>query len=225
MKTTTTFLAALLSLTIACDGPWAKRFKQDRGADETRDDETEEEAPKRKKKPSTEPTAAAPASAAPTAETPLAVNYHANPRDVIPTLKKQTLCNPCRVMQLSLHPSTGTVKLQDASPPFHADFYVIQGRVLVHPMAIQFSGKQPTADTVRSNTFDIERDIDLTKVKTMIDAAPGHTKFDGGKVTHVIIHRELPFSTALVVLVYVNAPRRSGYVRYSAEGKVLKVHD
>ncbi len=102
---------------------------------------------------------------------------------------------------------------------------MVYGRELNNPMPIQFSGKQPTAETMRSNTFDIERDVDLAKVKTMIDAAPSHAKFGDGKVTHIIIERDLPSSTKLIVRVYVNAPRRSGYVEYSSEGKVLRVHD
>ena len=56
MNTTTTFLAALLSLTLACDGSWAKRFKQKRDTAETRADESQEEPPKRNKKPSAQPT-------------------------------------------------------------------------------------------------------------------------------------------------------------------------
>ncbi len=50
------------------------------------------------------------------------MNYHENPRDVIATLKKQTLCKDCRVIQLALHPSSGMVNFRTPIRPFMRTF-------------------------------------------------------------------------------------------------------
>ncbi len=45
-----------------------------------------------------------------------------------------------------------------------------------------------------------------------------------GEVTHVIVTRDLPFSPNIVIRVYVNGPRNSGFVEADAQGTILAVN-
>jgi hypothetical protein len=227
MNRAAALILALPLLTLGCDlDAWIKRAKSERRSAETHErDESDE--PRRSTK--REPTAQAPEpttspSAFPATELPPPVNYLATPQDILTRLREKTGCKPCRVTRFSFRPHSARFQLQDPREPLNLDEYWLNGHRFAEPAPIKFSSK-PTLEKLRNTTFDLEQDINLAALKGMIDAAPRNSQVEGATVTHVVIHNNLIPGDGLVVNVYVDAPRRSGYVSYAANGKVLRVYN
>jgi hypothetical protein len=219
-------ILALPLLTLGCDlDAWIKRAKSERRSAETHErDESDE--PRRSKRKATdqapEPTTSL--SEFPATDLPPPVNYFATPQDVLTRLREKTGCKPCRVTKLKLRPHAAELQLQDPREPLNLDEYWLRGHRFIEPAPVKFSSK-PTLEQLRNTTFDLEQDINLASLKGMIEAAPRNSQVEGATVTHVVIHNNLIPGDGLVVNVYVDAPRRSGYVRYAANGKVLRVYN
>lgn len=65
-------------------------------------------------------------------------------------------------------------------------------------------------------------DIDWSIIPGLVERTPTDLGIEGGKVSHVIVEKNLPFSPDLVIRVYVSTDRRSGRIDYFADGRVLR---
>lgn len=65
-------------------------------------------------------------------------------------------------------------------------------------------------------------DLDWGLVAGLVERTPGDLGIDGGRVSHVIVERNIPFSPVLVIRVYVSTERRSGRIDYFADGRPMR---
>ena len=227
MNRSAALILALPLLTLGCDlETWIKRAKSERRSAETHESDGSDEPSRRSKRKATaqapEPTISL--SAFPATELPPPVNYLATPQDVLTRLREKTSCKPCRVTRFSFRQHSARFQLQDPREPLNLDEYWLDGHRFAEPAPVKLVGK-PTLEKLRNTTFDLEQDINLASLKGMIEAAPRHSEIEGATVTHVVIHNNLFPGEGVVVQVHVETPRRSGHIRYSANGKVLRVHN
>jgi len=224
MNRAAALILALPLLTLGCDlETWIKRAKSERRSAETHESDESDEPSRRSKRKATaqapEPTISL--SAFPATELPPPVNYLATPQDVLTRLREKTGCKPCRVTRLSVRPDGAWLQLQDPREPLNLDEYSLLGRHFNEPRPVKV-GSKPTLEKLRNLTFDLEQDINLASLKGMIEAAPRHSEIEGATVSHASLSRD---GDGVVVIVHVETPRRSGHIRYSANGKLLRVYN
>lgn len=151
------------------------------------------------------------------------VNYFADATGLA-KLYKAKVGGETRVLEMLIYPEYGHAQVVDPKKPEQADQYDIRNDVVEDPGPLKFTGKQPTKEDLKFASFDID-EVDYTVVPTMVKDAPVALKFEGGKTTHIMLKRPLPFNKDIRYRVYVTSERRSGSVEYDAKGKQLKVYD
>lgn len=65
-------------------------------------------------------------------------------------------------------------------------------------------------------------DLDWGIVPGLVERTPADLGIDGGRVSHVIVEKNIPFSPDLVIRVYVSTERRSGRIDYFADGRPMR---
>lgn len=64
--------------------------------------------------------------------------------------------------------------------------------------------------------------VDLTVIPPLLTAAVARVDADNGKVSHVLIRRNLPHDDSIGIRVYVASPLRSSHVDADTRGKLLE---
>lgn len=145
----------------------------------------------------------------------------------IPTaLKAKAGCAPCRALEIVIYPTRANAQLQDSKKPLNFDAYSLSNGIAADPAPVQFSGPQPTVEDLRTQSFDIESDLDWPALAKSIEQTRTLLKdLEGLEITHVTIQRALPFSSDLRCRVFAKGTRRGAFVDFDAKGKLVKVND
>ncbi len=142
-----------------------------------------------------------------------------------PMLLRQALAKrlgpDVRVKEIIFYPTRAEAVVQVPDDPLALDEYTLAGGHLDGPSPVRIFGHKPTPESMRANTFALS-EVPLDKLPAMIDDAPKRVK---GEVTHAIVKRGVPFHTEVRWRIFVNSPRRSGFVDYALDGQVVEVSD
>lgn len=92
-----------------------------------------------------------------------------------------------------------------------------------------YAGRRPSVDPVRTHagydpaasTF-ARGEVAWDRIPELVERTPAQLGIAGGKVSHVLVARNLPFSPDTVIRVYVSSERRSGRIDYFADGRVMR---
>jgi hypothetical protein len=75
--------------------------------------------------------------------------------------------------------------------------------------------------TLAQNLFPLSA-VDLSVIPALLTAALARVDADNGKVSHVLIRRNLPHDESIGIRVYVESPLRSSHVDADVRGKLLE---
>lgn len=65
-------------------------------------------------------------------------------------------------------------------------------------------------------------DVDWSIIPGLVERTPGDLGVEGGRVSHVIVEKNLPFTPDLVIRVYVSSERSGGRIDYFADGRPMR---
>lgn len=128
---------------------------------------------------------------------------------------EEQLGRPVMVKQLVLYPSYAIAEAQDPKNKQHLDRYVYRHGALGAPEPVRLSGVERDVNKL---VFSLDQ-IAFDQLAGVIHSALTELPIEEGKVTHVILTRDVFTKGVPAVRVYVNGPRDSGYVEYAANGK------
>jgi hypothetical protein len=113
-------------------------------------------------------------------------------------------------------------QIQDPAKPANVDQYTLEGGSISDAVPVKLSGD----GSLEENVFQAST-VAWDKLPDMIDQAKTSIPVEDSKgVTHIIVHKNLPFDNDTVVNVYVDGGARSngGYVSFKADGSLKKVY-
>lgn len=182
------------------------------------------EAPAATEAPASAPAATeapAPATTAPPLSVPEPVDLFSGnqARDMIAEVAAARGADPLRILRTAIYPTYAFTQVQDPSILENVDEYGWRDGQLEEPAPVRLVGD----GDLEANLFS-DTEVRWKAIPTLIDGALGVTGIADGEVTHVIVQRNLPFSDQVVIRVYVNSPRKSGFIEADAQGNVLQVN-
>lgn len=101
-----------------------------------------------------------------------------NATEIPGQLKKKSGCNPCRALKIHVSKTHVTAELQDSRDPLKADAWQLGGHVPKGSEPVMFLGSTPTIEVMNASTFDLERDVDWSKVAGLVDRATELARLD-----------------------------------------------
>lgn len=137
-----------------------------------------------------------------------------------PTIAKrrfeERLGHPVMVKELVLYPTYALAEAQDPNNKTHLDRYWYRNGSLGDPEPVRLSGSDRDLGRV---VFSLDQ-LPFDKLAGIIQASLKDLPLEEGKVTHVILTRDVFSKEKPVMRVYLSSPRDSGgYVEYDASGK------
>lgn len=167
--------------------------------------------------PTTVPTTAAPATTVPVVEAPnLFTGTQA--ADVIAEIGVARGAAPLRILEAIIYPGYAFAQVQDPNIPVNVDEYQWRG-TLGAPAPVTLTGD----GDLEANLFS-DTEVNWAAIPALVEAALAQIPIEGAEVTHVIVHRNLPFTDTVQIRVFVNGTRGSGYLDADAQGNVLAVN-
>lgn len=128
-----------------------------------------------------------------------------------------------KAIEMTIHTDNGNaeVKAQDPAKPANVDAYDYKGGAVSDPTPVRLTGDGALED----NLFAAS-EVAWDKLPAMMEQATTEIPPTEGSegVTHIIIHKNLPFDSDTVVNVYVGSGTRGGggYVSFKADGTLKK---
>ncbi len=138
--------------------------------------------------------------------------------DVIAQIGVARGAAPLRMLQAIIYPGYAFAQVQDPSIPVNVDEYQWRG-TLGEPAPVTLTGD----GDLEANLFS-DTEVNWAAIPALVDAALAQIPIEGAEVTHVFVQRDLPFSDAVQIRVFVNGTRGSGYLDADAQGNILAVN-
>jgi hypothetical protein len=130
-----------------------------------------------------------------------------------------------KALEIVIHPDQprATAQVQDPAKPANVDEYEYTGGKIGEPAPVTLTGD----GDLEENLF-LASSIAWDQIPAMMDQAVAEIgPLEGSTgVTHLIIHKNLPFDSDTVVNIYVDGGTRSqgGYVQFLNDGSLKKVY-
>jgi hypothetical protein len=129
---------------------------------------------------------------------------------------EERLGRPVMVKELVLYPTYAFAEAQDPNDKTHLDRYSYRNATVGDPEPVRLSGSDRDLTRV---VFSLDQ-LPFEKLASIIQSALTDLALEGGKVTHVILTRDVFSKGKPVIRVYASSARDSGgYVEYDANGK------
>ncbi len=119
--------------------------------------------------------------------------------------------------EIVLHQTTASAEVRSPDDPHGLDSILITRGAIGEPRPLDLTGSPRSADGPDAALFKLS-EVDFAQVARMIADAPAQAQIEGGKVTHLIVHRQLPFHTDVRWRLFVKGPRGSESVDYTLAG-------
>jgi hypothetical protein len=182
------------------------------------------DAPAATEAPASAPSAtepAVPATTAPPISVPEPVDLFSGnqARSMIAEVAEARGADPLRILRTAIYPTYAFTQVQDPSIPENVDEYGWRDGLLGEPAPVRLVGD----GDLEANLFS-DTDVRWKAIPDLVAGALSVTEIADGEVTHVIVQRNLPFSDQVVIRVYVDSPRKSGFIEADAQGNVLRVN-
>jgi len=136
---------------------------------------------------------------------------------------KAKVGGPVHILEFVLYPDHATVQVQDPKKPENVDQYDFLGGKFGDPSPVKLIGQSATASELKEASVDIGS-VDFGLVPKIVKEAAAELKIEEGKVTHLVLKRNRPFSNDVLWRVYVSGPRKDGSVEYDPKGHMGKVY-
>jgi hypothetical protein len=190
----------------------------------TSDDPTASEAPAVTETSESVPAATvppAPATTAPALSVPEPVDLFSGngARDMIAEVATARGADPLRILRSVIYPTYSFTQVQDPSITENVDEFGWRDGLLSDPAPVRLVG----GGDLEAHLFS-DSEVRWKVIPALIDGALDVTEIADGEVTHVIVERNLPFTDQVVIRVYVNSPRKSGFIEADAQGNVIRVN-
>jgi hypothetical protein len=122
------------------------------------------------------------------------------------------------VKRLTFHDTHSSLEAQSPKNPNHIDRYMYRAGSVGAPVPQRLSSSEKK--NLKAVLFDPDQtalnDMDTLKTTTL-----GKLAYENAEISHVIVERRRGKTE---ILVYGSSPRDSGYVRFSDDGKVVRVY-
>ncbi len=138
--------------------------------------------------------------------------------EALDAYKKALGVSKLAATRLTFHDGHSSLEAQSPKNPSHVDRYMYRAGSVSAPDPQRLSSRDK--QTLKARLFDPEVTA-LTKLEELKTTALGKLAYENTKISHVIVERR---SGKTEILVYGSSPRESGYVRFSADGKVVRVY-
>jgi hypothetical protein len=136
--------------------------------------------------------------------------------DVIAQVAEARGASPLRILTAAFYPDYAFVDVQDPGIPANSDTFEWRGSV-----------KSPKPTLIVPGDFEAhlfsDTDVNWAAIPGLVDAATGLLPVEGGKVSHVLVQRNLPFSDEVLIFVYVDGTRSGGLIQSDTQGNVIRV--
>jgi len=134
---------------------------------------------------------------------------------------EERLGKPLLAKEVVLYPTYALVEAQDPKNKQHLDRYWYRNGVVDEPEPLQVSSSD--RDKLDKLVFPLDL-ISFDKLASVIEGALKEIPIEQGKVSHVILTRDMFSKQQPVVRVYVSGPRDGGgYIEYDGSGKRRRV--
>jgi len=148
-----------------------------------------------------------------------AVDYFKDPTSV-PGAFQAKIGGPVRVLRLTVYDDYAMADIQDPKNHENVDSYTLMRGSVDNGRPVMLSGNMKTAKDVDAAVQDLAA-VDFSLLPKMAEDAKARLHIDGGKVTHAMLDRTLGGEVGW--RVYVNSPRKGGYVAYDTAGHLKMV--
>jgi len=125
---------------------------------------------------------------------------------------------PLRMLTIAIYPTYSFAQVQDPTIPANVDEFPWRDGSVGVSSPVQLIGEGDLEANLYSDT-----EVNWAAIPGLIEASAAALAIEGGEVTHVIVERNLPFTADVVIRVYVNGPRNSGFVEADAQGNITAV--
>jgi len=129
----------------------------------------------------------------------------------LPTLRARL--GAARVLMLDVHEHELAAQVEDQGHAGQVLEYRMGGELPPGPERAEIHGRGELA----TNLFSL-RDVALEKLSELASLAVAQVDAQDGKVTRVLVRRQLPQSEAVRIRVYVESPRLSGHADFDSSG-------
>jgi LSD1 subclass zinc finger protein len=133
---------------------------------------------------------------------------------------EDALGKPVRARRLVIHPSFAELVAQDPQKPQNLDSYTYRGATVGDKEAYRLTTEKGKLEQV---LFDLHEVSGLTRLSELMDQTLTTLGYEDGKVSHVIVERNVPFSKGVVIRVYARSDRDSGRIDFNGDGTVQRV--
>ena len=138
--------------------------------------------------------------------------------DMVAAIAAARGASPLRILTIAIYPTYSFAQVQDPTIPANVDEFPWRDGSVGASSPVQLIGE----GDLEANLFS-DTEINWAAIPGLIEASAAALAIEGGEVTHVIVERNLPFSADVVIRVYVNGPRNSGFVEADAQGNITAV--
>ncbi len=166
-------------------------------------------------------TTPAPEPTAPPATVPVAIEPFVGDgaAQVVAAFADARGADPLRALQIVLYPEYAIASVQDPSIPANVDRYLWRNGSIGVPDPVRLVGD----GDLEAALYSVD-EVNWSAIPALVAGARDAVAIPGGEVSHLIVHRPLPFSTDIQIRVFVTSDRDSGYVDASADGAILTVN-
>jgi hypothetical protein len=128
----------------------------------------------------------------------------------------EALPGKIRVLDLKIYADRLHMQVQDSAKPENVDQYDYRGRVS-DPIPVKLAGH----GDLDANLFDLD-EVAFDRIPALVEEAVARMPMEGGKVTHILVRRGLPFTKDVRITVYMDGTRKDGMLKADAKGRVLE---
>jgi hypothetical protein len=138
--------------------------------------------------------------------------------DMVASIAAARGAAPLRILTIAIYPTYSFAQVQDPTIPANVDEFPWRDGSVGPSSPVQLIGE----GDLEANLFS-DTEVNWAAIPGLIEASAAALAIEGGEVTHVIVERNLPFTADVVIRVYVNGPRSSGFVEADAQGNITAV--
>ena len=123
---------------------------------------------------------------------------------------------PPRALELTIRRERLVLQAQNPNQPSQVLQYVYHDGKVSEPVAVELRGEGELED----NLFPLEQ-VQLDRVPDLCEQARRKVDPAAGRVSHVLVRRNLPESMDVQLRVYVTSPAKDGYLDADRNGRAI----
>ncbi len=130
---------------------------------------------------------------------------------------QEAVGKPPRALELTIRREHLVLQAQNPKAPAEVLQYVYQDGVVSDPVTVELRGDGDLED----NLFPLG-EVKLDRVPDLCEKARQKVDPDAGRVSHVLVRRNLPESMDVQLRIYVTSPAKDGYLDADRNGNAIE---